>query len=136
MRMSAPLSTCQTRTRERRARDHVFMDDEGQTVTLWRPTGPEELALVEASGWRAWPPRLPDQPIFYPVLSQDYATSIAPLLQKAQRHGVRVFALAEGVIEKVADAQTPQPVLAAVRFEDVTVKSGERSQFLKKPSVH
>lgn len=53
------------------------MDDEGHTVTLWRPTGPEELALVEASGWRAWPPRLPDQPIFYPVLSQDYATSIA-----------------------------------------------------------
>ena len=48
-----------------------------QTVTLWRPTGPEELALVEASGWRAWPPRLPDQPIFYPVLNEDYATKIA-----------------------------------------------------------
>jgi len=47
------------------------------TVTLWRPTGPEELALVEASGWRAWPPRLPEQPIFYPVLSVDYATMIA-----------------------------------------------------------
>jgi len=29
------------------------------TVTLWRPTGPVELALVEASGWREWPPRLP-----------------------------------------------------------------------------
>lgn len=36
-------------------------------TTLWRPTGPQELALVEASGWRAWPPRLPDQPIFHPV---------------------------------------------------------------------
>ena len=47
------------------------------TVTLWRPTGPAELALVEASGWRAWPPRLPDQPIFYPVLNEDYATRIA-----------------------------------------------------------
>ncbi|GAB3171178.1 hypothetical protein GCM10027059_38960 [Myceligenerans halotolerans] len=34
---------------------------------MWRPTGPEELALVEASGWRAWPPRLVDQPIFYVV---------------------------------------------------------------------
>jgi hypothetical protein len=30
-------------------------------VTLSRPTGPEELALVEASGWREWPPRLPGQ---------------------------------------------------------------------------
>lgn len=47
------------------------------TVTLWRPTGPRELALVEDSGWRAWPPRLPDQPIFYPVLNEDYATRIA-----------------------------------------------------------
>ena len=47
------------------------------TATLWCPTGPTELALVEASGWRAWPPRLPDQPIFYPVLNEEYATKIA-----------------------------------------------------------
>jgi hypothetical protein len=47
------------------------------TVTLWRPTGPDELALVEESGWTAWPPRLPEQPIFYPVLNEDYATKIA-----------------------------------------------------------
>jgi hypothetical protein len=48
-----------------------------ETVTLWRPAGPEELALVEASGWRAWPPRLPEQSIFYPVLNEEYATMIA-----------------------------------------------------------
>jgi hypothetical protein len=48
-----------------------------ETVTLWRPTGPKELALVEAADWREWPPRLPDQPIFYPVLNQEYATKIA-----------------------------------------------------------
>ncbi|MEU7090401.1 ADP-ribosylation/crystallin J1 [Kitasatospora aureofaciens] len=47
------------------------------TTTLWRPTGPEELALVEAAGWCAWPPRLPEQPIFYPVLNEDYAIRIA-----------------------------------------------------------
>jgi hypothetical protein len=46
-------------------------------VTLWRPAGPEELALVEASGWREWPPRLPEQPIFYPVLNEEYAAMIA-----------------------------------------------------------
>ncbi|GAA3979361.1 hypothetical protein GCM10022384_31080 [Streptomyces marokkonensis] len=48
-----------------------------RTTTLWRPTGPEELALVKASGWTAWPPRLPEQPIFYPVLNEDYAVRIA-----------------------------------------------------------
>jgi hypothetical protein len=50
---------------------------ESGTVTLWRPAGPEELALVKASGWREWPPRLPGQPIFYPVLNEDYAAKIA-----------------------------------------------------------
>jgi hypothetical protein len=46
-------------------------------TTLWRPTGEHDLALVADSGWSAWPPRLPDQPIFYPVLNQWYATKIA-----------------------------------------------------------
>ncbi|MBF5004490.1 hypothetical protein [Diaphorobacter caeni] len=48
-----------------------------QTITLYRPTGPHELALVEASGFTQWPPRLPDQPIFYPVTNEQYATEIA-----------------------------------------------------------
>ena len=47
------------------------------TVTLYRPTGPQELALVRESGWRRWPPRLPDQPIFYPVTNEEYAIQIA-----------------------------------------------------------
>jgi hypothetical protein len=47
------------------------------TVTLWRPTGQKELDLVAAADWRTWPPRLPEQPIFYPVLNSDYAHRIA-----------------------------------------------------------
>lgn len=46
-------------------------------MILYRPVGQEELGLVKASGWRAWPPRLPDQPIFYPVLTFEYAEKIA-----------------------------------------------------------
>src|SRR5688572_27145422 len=48
-----------------------------QTVVLWRPVGPKELELIRQSGMRAFPPRLPDQPIFYPVLSEEYARKIA-----------------------------------------------------------
>jgi hypothetical protein len=48
-----------------------------ETVTLWRPVGPEELRLIRETGMRAFPPRLPEQPIFYPVLSEDYAVKIA-----------------------------------------------------------
>ena len=50
--------------------------DAGVTI-LFRPVGPQELALIEASGWRAFPPRLPEQPIFYPVLNEEYAAQIA-----------------------------------------------------------
>ena len=52
------------------------MSDE-QTVTLYRPVGGEELRLIAESGYRAFPPRLPEQPIFYPVLNEEYATQIA-----------------------------------------------------------
>lgn len=47
------------------------------TTTLWRPVGPAELALIEQSGMTAFPPRLPEQPIFYPVTTEDYAIKIA-----------------------------------------------------------
>lgn len=53
------------------------MSVELEKVTLWRPVGPEELALIEKSEMRAFPPRLPEQPIFYPVLSEAYAVKIA-----------------------------------------------------------
>jgi len=46
-------------------------------VTLFRPTGERELALIRDSGWSAFPPRLADQPFFYPVLNESYATQIA-----------------------------------------------------------
>lgn len=46
-------------------------------VTLYRPTGPDEIKLVAASGYKRWPPRLPEQPIFYPVTNAAYAHTIA-----------------------------------------------------------
>ncbi len=46
-------------------------------MKLFRPVGRNELAKIEASGMKAFPPRLPDQPIFYPVLKFEYAEQIA-----------------------------------------------------------
>ncbi|HLG83087.1 MAG TPA: ADP-ribosylation/crystallin J1 [Bradyrhizobium sp.] len=53
------------------------MSTNEETLTLWRPVGPKELELIGQTGMRAFPPRLPDQPIFYPVLTEDYAVKIA-----------------------------------------------------------
>jgi len=51
--------------------------DDPETTTLYRPVGAGELALIEAGGFTRFPPRLPDQPIFYPVLNEEYAAQIA-----------------------------------------------------------
>jgi len=48
-----------------------------ETTTLYRPVGPKELELIAATGYREFPPRLPEQPIFYPVLNEEYARQIA-----------------------------------------------------------
>jgi hypothetical protein len=46
-------------------------------MILYRPVGLEEMRLVYESGLRVFPPRLPEQPIFYPVLDESYAAQIA-----------------------------------------------------------
>ncbi len=51
------------------------MDDE--VTVMYRPIGPRELELLEAAGWKRWPPRLPEQPFFYPVTNEQYAREIA-----------------------------------------------------------
>lgn len=51
--------------------------DSIEAVTLYRPVGQAELDLIRDSEWRQFPPRLYWQPIFYPVLTEDYAVRIA-----------------------------------------------------------
>lgn len=50
---------------------------ETMLITLYRPVGQAELDLIRDSGWHEFPPRLPGQPIFYPVAQQYYAEDIA-----------------------------------------------------------
>jgi len=53
------------------------MSTEIDTVILFRPVGSKELELIENTGFKKFPPRLFHQPIFYPVLNQEYAEKIA-----------------------------------------------------------
>lgn len=48
-----------------------------ETITLFRPTGSNELALIREMNFAGFPPRLPEQPIFYPVTNEAYASQIA-----------------------------------------------------------
>jgi hypothetical protein len=47
------------------------------SIRLFRPVGQKELDLISESGFTRFPPRLPEQPIFYPVLNIEYAEQIA-----------------------------------------------------------
>jgi len=46
------------------------------TTTLYRPINDKELALIQASNNKAFPPRKPEQPFFYPVMNEAYAVQI------------------------------------------------------------
>lgn len=72
------------------------------TITCYRPVGPRELELIRESGWTRFPPRLPEQPIFYPVETVEYATEIARdwnVRSSGQGHVVR-FAVDAAFLER------------------------------------
>ncbi len=46
-------------------------------MILYRPVGLNELKLIAEAKFKTFPPRLPEQPIFYPVLNFEYAEQIA-----------------------------------------------------------
>ncbi|HUS17927.1 MAG TPA: hypothetical protein VM536_23265, partial [Chloroflexia bacterium] len=48
-----------------------------ETMLLYRPVGLAEMELILNADSPGFPPRLPQQPIFYPVLTLDYAQQIA-----------------------------------------------------------
>ncbi|HZO94424.1 MAG TPA: hypothetical protein VFB22_11755 [Candidatus Baltobacteraceae bacterium] len=58
-------------------------------VTLFRPVGPAELSLIRDSGWSRVPPRLPEQPFFYPVENEHDARQIAVDAAFLERYPVR-----------------------------------------------
>lgn len=65
-----------------------------RTTTLYRPVDTKELALIEASGFTAFPPRLPEQPIFYPVANEAYARQIARDWTRSMRRTAAATSLA------------------------------------------
>lgn len=73
-----------------------------ETITLYRPTGPEELELVKRTDFTKWPPRLPEQPIFYPVTNEKYASEIAERwnVKKSDAEFVTKFEVRKSFMER------------------------------------
>jgi hypothetical protein len=97
-----------------------------EATTLFRPTGEKELALIRESGWRAFPPRLPEQPIFYPVLNEEYATQIARGWNT--RDGGTGYVL-RFQVETEYLAQFPVQIAGARIHEEYWIPAGELQEF-------
>ena len=102
---------------------------ESGTVTLWRPVGEHELALIVQSGYRAFPPRLPDQPIFYPVLNFAYAEEIARDWNARRNTPPVGFVTEFDVLASVATSYEIQIVGSADTHQELWVPAEELDAF-------
>ena len=93
---------------------------------MYRPVGPAELELLEGLGFRAWPPRLAEQPFFYPVTNLEYAREITVKWNVPQygRGYVTRFAVESAYLGRYA-VQT----VGAERHTEWWVPSEELEQF-------
>ena len=98
------------------------------TTILYRPVGQKELDLVVESGFKVFPPRLSWQPIFYPVMNEEYATFIARewntkdeasgYVGYVLRFSVRADFLSEFPVQKVGSASALELLIPAERLAE------------------
>lgn len=99
-------------------------------TALYRPVGQGELDLIAASGWRTFPPRLGHQPIFYPVLTEEYATKIArDWNTKDAVSGYVGYVLRFSVRADALERWPPQQGAAGVAFRELWVPAEELDDF-------
>lgn len=102
---------------------------DGTTVELFRPVGQAELDLIRESGWSRFPPRLPIQPIFYPVLNERYAIEIASRWNtKDEASGfvgyVTRFRVANSVVQRY-----PVQLVGAAYHQELWVPAEDLDEF-------
>jgi hypothetical protein len=96
-------------------------------MILWRPVGLPEMVKVFEAGMKGFPPRLPEQPIFYPVVVQEYADQIAATWNTKEEPFVGYVTEME-IPDEYAARFTPQTVGAAIHRE-LWVPSEELAEF-------
>ncbi len=98
-------------------------------MDLYRPVGLRELELIAEAAYRAFPPRLSHQPIFYPVLNLPYARQIARDWNAPDAFsGFVGFVVAFSVDDAFA-ARYPVQVAGAARHRELWVPAEELDAF-------
>lgn len=103
------------------------MSTSTSTVELFRPVGLYELALILAADSRRYPPRLPEQPIFYPVLDRGYAEEIASRWNPPDPHSGFMGAVTRVTVPPQAIAAYPEQVVGDRHHRELWVPAGEQA---------
>jgi hypothetical protein len=98
-------------------------------MILYRPVGIGELRLIAQSGFRAFPPRLPDQPIFYPVLTLEYARKIARDWNTVDAQSGYVGFVTRFEIDERTAARYPVQIAGGRSHEELWVPASELEEF-------
>lgn len=96
---------------------------------LFRPVGQRELELIAAAEWRAFPPRLPHQPIFYPVLTEDYAVEIARDWNTKDAASGYVGYVTRFAVDDDHIAQFPVQIAGARRHQELWIPAAALAEF-------
>ncbi|WP_419494355.1 ADP-ribosylation/crystallin J1 [Chryseobacterium bernardetii] len=100
-----------------------------KTTRLYRPVGEKEMVLIIENGYKKFPPRLEWQPIFYPVLDENYASEIAEKWNTRDDFGNYLgFVTRFDVLEEVAH-QYPAQNVGARNHNELWVPSEELDAF-------
>lgn len=100
-----------------------------KTTTLYRPVGEKEMLLIIESNYRKFPLRLNWQPIFYPVLNEEYASEIAEKWNTQDEAGnylgfVTKFEVSEEIVSKY-----PSQNVGARNHNELWIPSEELEEF-------
>jgi len=98
-------------------------------MILFRPVGLLELELIARSGFTEFPPRLPEQPFFYPVLTEAYAHAIARDWNTGdEASGYSGFATRFEIDDAFA-AQYPARTVGSSEYRELWVPASELPEF-------
>lgn len=96
---------------------------------LFRPVGLYELRLIRDSGYTAFPPRLPEQPIFYPVLNQEYAEQIARDWNAQDERSGFMGAVTVFDVDAAYLAQFEAQIVGAAQHRELWVPAAKLDEF-------
>ena len=98
-------------------------------MRLYRPVGQGELDLIAASDYRGYPPRLPEQPIFYPVLNEKYAREITERWNKNSAEAGYAGYVTSFEIEDDYVSKFPVQTVGASYHKELWVPAEELEEF-------